>query len=89
MQFLTKNIALRNKQKVPEKTTKLAYVDNYVKPPRGVQSKQIKYGTDRLATASPAARVPTLNGVAANIAKVGDTRLKVAAAIRDTVPTRK
>lgn len=87
--ILTENIKLARDKKIPVKTTKLAYVDNYVKPPRNVMKKQTQYGTDRLATCSPAARVTSLNGIAANVAKVGDTRLKVAAAIRDSVPTRK
>lgn len=86
---LTKTIKAAAEKKLPVKTTKLAYVDNYVKPPRNVMKKQTAYGTDRLAIATPAARVSTLNGVGANMAKVGDTRLRIAASIRDTVPARK
>lgn len=80
---------MSNEKKVPVKTTKLAYVDSYVKPPRNVIKKQHQHNTDIIATASPAARVASLNGISANAAKVGDTRLKVANAIRDSLPTRK
>jgi len=83
---LTKKVKLSNEKKVPVKTTKLAYVDSYVKPPRNIVKKQHQYNTDIIATASPAARVSALNGMSSNAVKVGDTRLKVAAAIREALP---
>ncbi|XP_053698086.1 transcription elongation factor B polypeptide 3 [Sabethes cyaneus] len=81
---LTQNI----KQSIVEKTapvrkTKLAYVDSNAKPPRNVLSKQVKYGTDRAPIVSPAARVAALQNSSANIAKVGDSRLKIAPGTRD------
>lgn len=80
---------MSREKSLPVRKTKLAYVDSAVKPPRNIMKKQVKYGTDTLATVSPAARVEALNGVGSNVARLGDTRLKVAAAIRESIPTRK
>ncbi|XP_053699140.1 transcription elongation factor B polypeptide 3-like [Sabethes cyaneus] len=64
--------------KSPVRKTQLLYMDSTVKPPRNVISKQIKYGTDRVAVVSPAARVPALQSTSTNVVKVGDSRLKAA-----------
>lgn len=64
--------------------TQLAFVDSMVKPPRSVQRKQEQYGTKGKLIATPAARVASLSSVTPNAAKVGDARLRVLAATRDT-----
>lgn len=63
--------------------TQLAFVDSMVKPPRGVLRKQEQFGTKAKLVATPAARVAALSSVTPNAAKVGDTRLRVAATVRD------
>uniref|UniRef100_A0A1Q3F2Q7 Uncharacterized protein n=2 Tax=Culex tarsalis TaxID=7177 RepID=A0A1Q3F2Q7_CULTA len=68
----------------PVRKTQLAYVDSAVKPPRSVISKQARFGTDRTPVVSPAARVASLKNASSNVAKAGDTRLKVAPGARDT-----
>ncbi|XP_017046456.1 transcription elongation factor B polypeptide 3 [Drosophila ficusphila] len=68
----------------PVRKTQLAFVDSMVKPPRSVQRKQEQYGTNRKLIATPAARVASLSSVTPNAAKVGDARLRVLAATRDT-----
>lgn len=65
------------------KQTKLAYIDGSVKAPRNVQRKQEQFGTSRKLIATPAARVASLSTVSNNIAKIGDTRLRVAQGVRD------
>ncbi|XP_053699143.1 transcription elongation factor B polypeptide 3-like [Sabethes cyaneus] len=65
-------------REAPVRKTQLLYMDSTVKPPRNVISKQIKYGTDRVAVVSPAARVPALQSTSTNVVKVGDSRLKAA-----------
>lgn len=81
---LTDNIKKSQSVATPVKTTKLAYIDSLVKPPRGVQKKQIQYGTATKLVATPAARTNALSSVAANIARIGDVRLRTTAAMRDT-----
>lgn len=44
---------------------------------------QHQFGTDRKLVATPAARVASLHNATPNIAKLGDTRLKVLAGTRD------
>lgn len=66
------------------KQTKLAYLDGRVKPPKNIQRKQQQFGTERKLIATPAARVAALSTVSSNIAKLGDSRLKVAPNTRDT-----
>ncbi|KAG5672456.1 hypothetical protein PVAND_002583 [Polypedilum vanderplanki] len=65
--------------------TKMAYVDSFVKPPRGIMRKQEQFGTNRKLVASPAARVEALKNLAPNIVsgQHGDVRLRVAAGLRD------
>ncbi|GAB1864272.1 Transcription elongation factor B polypeptide 3 [Camponotus japonicus] len=50
LKTLTANIKQSIDKSVPVRSTKLAYVDNVVKPPRNVLKKQAKYGT---ANATP------------------------------------
>ncbi|CAL7951355.1 unnamed protein product [Xylocopa violacea] len=45
LKTLTANIKQSIDKSVPVRSTKLAYVDNVVKPPRNVLKKQAKYGT--------------------------------------------
>lgn len=86
---LTKNIKAAQEKCVPVKKTKLAYVDSYVKPPRNVLKNQERYGTNRLATVSPATRVAALDGLGGgNLVRTGDAKLRVANAIREAVPAR-
>lgn len=73
---------------MPVRKTKLAYVDSVVKPPRGIKSKQVKYGTDTLPNVTPAARVEALKNIGGNSASIGDRRLKIAAELRNSIPTR-
>lgn len=82
---LTANIKQSQVAKTaPIRKTQLAYVDSaYVKPPRNVISKQARYGTAQAPVVSPAARVPSLKNTTSNVAKAGDSRLKVAAGVRD------
>lgn len=47
---VTANIKQSIDNSVPVRSTKLAYVDNVVKPPRNILKKQAKYGT---ASATP------------------------------------
>ncbi|KAH8251651.1 hypothetical protein KR038_003523 [Drosophila bunnanda] len=68
----------------PVRKTQLAFVDSMVKPPRSVMRKQEQYGTKAKLIATPAARVAALSSVTPNAAKVGDARLRVLAATRDT-----
>ncbi|XP_068154301.1 transcription elongation factor B polypeptide 3 [Drosophila tropicalis] len=68
----------------PVRKTQLAFVDSMVKPPRSVQRKQDQFGTRGKLIATPAARVAALQSVTPNAAKVGDARLRVLAATRDT-----
>ncbi|KAH8331096.1 hypothetical protein KR067_011572 [Drosophila pandora] len=68
----------------PVRKTQLAFVDSMVKPPRSVQRKQEQFGTRGKLIATPAARVASLSSVTPNAAKVGDARLRVLAAARDT-----
>ncbi|KAH8382674.1 hypothetical protein KR009_004812 [Drosophila setifemur] len=68
----------------PVRKTQLAFVDSMVKPPRSVQRKQEQFGTRGRLIATPAARVASLSSVTPNAAKVGDARLRVLAAARDT-----
>lgn len=85
LRSLTQNIKMSQAEKVaPVRKTQLAYVDSAVKPPRSVISKQARYGTDRTPVVSPAARVAALKNATSNVAKAGDTRLKVAPGARDT-----
>lgn len=85
LRSLTQNIKMSQAEKVaPVRKTQLAYVDSAVKPPRSVISKQARYGTDRTPVVSPAARVAALKNASSNVAKAGDTRLKVAPGVRDT-----
>ena len=51
LKTLTANIKQSIDKSVPMRSTKLAYVDNVVKPPRNILKKQAKYGT---ANATPA-----------------------------------
>lgn len=80
---LKKNIKMSQSVAVPVKQTKLAYMDSMVKPPRSVIKKQTQFGTERKLIATPAARTDALGSVAANIAKVGDIRLRTTAMMRD------
>lgn len=81
---LTRNIKESQSVALPVRQTKLAYVDSMVKPPRNVIKKQNQFGTHSKLIATPAARTEALSGVAANMTKVGDIRLRTAANIRDT-----
>ncbi|XP_022220825.2 transcription elongation factor B polypeptide 3 [Drosophila obscura] len=79
--------SIRASQKIseaPVRKTQLAFVDSMVKPPRNVQRKQEQYGTKGKLIATPAARVAALSSVTPNAAKVGDARLRVLGAGRDT-----
>lgn len=69
--------------------TKMAYVDQMVKPPRNVQRQQGIFGTNRMLVASPAARTEGLKHMAPNLVSVGDARLRVAAGIRDDAQSGK
>lgn len=69
--------------------TQLAFVDSMVKPPRSVQRKQEQYGTKGKLIATPAARVAALSSVTPNAAKVGDARLRVLGAARDSAQVGK
>lgn len=84
LSILTENIKHSQTVAVPVKQTKLAFIDAMVKPPRNVIKKQAQFGTERKLVATPAARVNSLSNCSGNIAKVGDTRLKTLASIRDT-----
>lgn len=81
---LTNNIKLSQSVAVPLKQTKLACIDSMVKPPRNIIKAQKQFGTEHKLVATPAARTTGLNSVAANIARVGDIRLRTSAAMRDT-----
>jgi elongin-A len=84
LEKLTKKVKHHQEISIPVKTTKLAYVDSAVKPPRGVASKQRQYGTEHVKVVSPAARVAaSLSGIGTNVAKAGDFRLKVSTGVRD------
>ncbi|XP_058812639.1 transcription elongation factor B polypeptide 3 [Topomyia yanbarensis] len=84
LKSLTQNIKQSiEEKKAPVRKTQLAYVDSAVKPPRNVLSKQVKYGTDRTPVVSPAARVAALKNATSNVAKAGDSRLKVVPGARD------
>ncbi|XP_017493868.1 PREDICTED: transcription elongation factor B polypeptide 3-like, partial [Rhagoletis zephyria] len=77
---------IKQSQKIiaaPVRKTQMAFVDSMVKPPRNVLRKQEQYGTKAKMVATPAARVAALSSVTPNAAKVGDTRLRVAATVRD------
>lgn len=77
---------IKQSQKViaaPVRKTQLAFVDSMVKPPRSVMRKQEQFGTKAKLVATPAARVSALSSVTPNAGKVGDTRLRVAATVRD------
>uniref|UniRef100_A0A336KP71 CSON013174 protein n=1 Tax=Culicoides sonorensis TaxID=179676 RepID=A0A336KP71_CULSO len=90
LQKLTHTLKLSRDKKLPVRQTKLAYVDSVVKPPRGVKSKQMKYGTDTLPNVTPAARVEALKNIGGNTTtSIGDRRLKIAAELRNSIPTRK
>uniref|UniRef100_A0A0P6IVB8 Putative transcription elongation factor b polypeptide 3 n=1 Tax=Aedes aegypti TaxID=7159 RepID=A0A0P6IVB8_AEDAE len=81
---LTANIKQSQVEKTaPIRKTQLAYVDSAVKPPRNIISKQARYGTAQAPVVSPAARVAALKNNSSNVAKAGDSRLKVAAGARD------
>lgn len=80
---LKNNIKKSQSVAVPVKQTKLAYMDSLVKPPRSVIKKQTQYGTERKLIATPAARTEGLSSIAANIARVGDVRLRTTAMMRD------
>uniref|UniRef100_A0A1L8DH63 Putative rna polymerase ii transcription elongation factor elongin/siii subunit elongin a n=1 Tax=Nyssomyia neivai TaxID=330878 RepID=A0A1L8DH63_9DIPT len=82
---LTQNIKQSQTTAIPVRKTQLAYVDNFVKPPRGVQRKQNQFGTRGKVTATPAARVAALSGIR-NIAKPGDARLRIAPVNREYDP---
>ncbi|XP_063707022.1 transcription elongation factor B polypeptide 3 isoform X2 [Culicoides brevitarsis] len=84
---LTANIKLARDKKLPVRKTKLAYVDTTVKAPRGIKSRQMKYGTDTLPNVTPAARVESLRNIGGNAASIGDRRLKIAAELRNSIPT--
>nr|XP_014086705.1 transcription elongation factor B polypeptide 3 [Bactrocera oleae] len=78
---------IKQSQKIiaaPVRKTQLAFVDSMVKPPRNVMRKQEQFGTKAKLVATPAARVAALSSVTPNAGKVGDTRLRVAATVRDT-----
>lgn len=81
---LTKNIKESQSVAIPVRQTKLAYVDSMVKPPRSVIKKQNQFGTHKKLIATPAARVEALSTMATNIGRIGDTRLKTSASVRDT-----
>lgn len=81
---LANNIKKSQSVAVPVKKTKLAFVDSMAKPPRSIQKRQEQFGTARKLVATPAARTIALNTVAANIARIGDVRLRTTAAMRDT-----
>uniref|UniRef100_A0A1B0GP13 Uncharacterized protein n=1 Tax=Phlebotomus papatasi TaxID=29031 RepID=A0A1B0GP13_PHLPP len=83
---LTQNIKQSLTTSVPVRKTQLAYVDSIVKPPRSVQRKQNQFGTRGKVSATPAARVAALSGISRNIAKAGDSRLKVATVNREYDP---
>lgn len=81
---LTANIKQSQVEKTaPIRKTQLAYVDSAVKPPRNIISKQARFGTAQAPVVSPAARVAALKNGSTNVAKAGDSRLKVAAGARD------
>lgn len=80
---------MAREKSLPVRKTKLAYVDSVVKPPRSVKAQQTKNGTATLAIVSPASRVESLNGIGRNLANIGDTRIKVANAIRESISQRK
>ncbi|XP_072752230.1 transcription elongation factor B polypeptide 3 [Anoplolepis gracilipes] len=66
LKTLTANIKQSIDKSVPVRSTKLAYVDNVVKPPRNILKKQAKYGT---ANATPA----TVSSVKKKLAGGGAT----------------
>lgn len=81
---LTANIKQSQVEKTaPIRKTQLAYVDSAVKPPRNIISKQARFGTAQAPVVSPAARVAALKNGSTNVAKAGDSRLKVAVGARD------
>lgn len=78
LSILTKNIKISQTQSaLPIKKTRLAYVDNVVKPPRNIARKQELYGTNDKLIASPAARVAALSSGSHNTTVAGDPRLKI------------
>lgn len=81
---LTNNIKYSQSNAVPVKQTKLAVLDNMIKPPRSVLRKQQKFNTGKELIVSPAARVSSLSSIAPNITKSGDVRLKTVGLLRDT-----
>ncbi|XP_055679229.1 transcription elongation factor B polypeptide 3 [Lutzomyia longipalpis] len=83
---LTQNIKQSLTTSIPVRKTQLAYVDSIVKPPRSVLRKQNQFGTRGKVSATPAARVAALSGISKNIAKAGDSRLRVASLNREYDP---
>lgn len=63
--------------------TKMAFVDSMVKPERGIRRKQEIFGTNRKLVVSAAARTVGLKNCMPNLAAAGDSRLRVAAGLRD------
>lgn len=71
LKALTANIKQSIDKSVPVRSTKLAYVDNIVKPPRNILKKQAKYGTANAVpdtTSSVKKKLITTGNNATNIA---------------------
>ncbi|XP_015109881.1 transcription elongation factor B polypeptide 3 [Diachasma alloeum] len=70
LKTLTANIKQSIDKSVPVRSAKLAFVDNFVKPPRNVLRKQAKYGTARSSTSTSDLRKKIITGghAATNIA---------------------
>jgi len=69
--------------------TMLAFVDGAaVKPPRNIRKKQEQFGTNRRLVVSAAARTEGLKNIAPNITGSGDTRLRIAAGLRDDAQSK-
>ncbi|KAK0096252.1 hypothetical protein PV326_005992 [Microctonus aethiopoides] len=62
LKTLTANIKQSIDKSLPARSTKMAYVDNIVKPPRNVLRKQAKYGTSNTATSSSDLKKKILTG---------------------------
>lgn len=55
-----------------------------VKPPRNIQRKQEQFGTSHKKVTTPAARVASLSGIAPNIFKAAEHKVRINPSERDT-----
>ncbi|XP_058796242.1 transcription elongation factor B polypeptide 3 [Phymastichus coffea] len=61
---ITANIKQSIDKSTPVRSTKLAYVDHFVKPPRNVLRQQAKYGTAKVTTSASDLKKKLITGIA-------------------------